>query len=285
VFCTNCGAENPLDAKFCMHCGRAIVRQQEPPPSVAPNKPVLPSAQIAHATASPLGRFEIRPRSRRNAVILGLFALMAVGGAFTAQENQSELEQVKEALGLASAAVAMWFAWRLWNRPVSVILHPDRIEYIQGVGRSFVPYADIESIGVKSMVGIKIVGLALKTSENYVNGMSDSLKRLNTAGLPFQRLTMPILQKIYFSFPLAGAISKGAAAATGSADFVAMLEEAGHANSIEDNLRIFRKHMGVEVWFNSFDLDRKPEAFAALLEDYRRAAENGGSSQIGDEGR
>jgi hypothetical protein len=238
----------------------------------------LRCSQIAQASASPVGHLEIRPRSRRNAVILGLLALAAAGGALSAQEGQSELEQIRNVLGLASAVVVMWLAWRLWNRPVSVILHPDRIEYIQGVGRSFVPYADIESIGVKSVVGMKIVGLALKTSENYLSSMSDDLKRLNTAGLPFQRLTMPIFQKVYFSFPLAAAISKGVAAAVGSADFVAIMEEAGHANTIEDNLRIFRKHMGFEVWFNSFDLDRKAEAFAALLEDYRRAAGNAGKS-------
>jgi uncharacterized RDD family membrane protein YckC len=46
MFCTQCGAQNPDDARFCYQCGAALPSAEDipPPPVVTPAPPVAPAA-------------------------------------------------------------------------------------------------------------------------------------------------------------------------------------------------------------------------------------------------
>jgi|SRR3989337_41687 len=70
MYCINCGAKNPEEARFCAHCGHALEAQDTTSPSEAP----LPSAQRAPIRRSP---FPLLPITL-GVVIVG----MLIGGVY-----------------------------------------------------------------------------------------------------------------------------------------------------------------------------------------------------------
>ena len=51
VFCTNCGQENPQEARFCARCGNALTRPGEP---IEPERPVETTSTISLTGIDPV---------------------------------------------------------------------------------------------------------------------------------------------------------------------------------------------------------------------------------------
>lgn len=127
MFCTQCGARNADEAKFCSQCGKAIAATAAaaPPPAAAP-RPVHADAGSVRTAATPaplprtigpvapsyhLGRIDDIHTAQSATMMAFLFAVLTVGLGIT-RYFKGEASLVVVGFTVA-VAVALWYMSRL----------------------------------------------------------------------------------------------------------------------------------------------------------------------------
>jgi hypothetical protein len=241
-------------------------RPATPPPLPAVHHPpALPAAPPRSA----LERVEIRPRTRRNAILLMLGSvLFTAGGIWLMVDGEGTVD------GLVGAACVLFFGGgglyalpRLLRRPVSLVLEPDALVQVTLYGSARVPWRDVERVGVASWMGQRLLGMRLKTYDGYLNGMSAELAGTITRALPYVRVAGTVL----------GKLDPGAALGLwsrfqGHADPASAVAAMGKVGDLAGMLLWCRNTFGYDILFGWADTDRPMPELAALLERYRSAA-------------
>ncbi len=199
-------------------------------------------------------RFEVRPRAAINAILATIgcagFTLAGIGIILSG----AKVAVLAGLLSIFFFGVGGLYAIpRLARRRVAMVLTRAGIEQCYQEGSTFIPWGDVETIGVFKIASTKMVGVRLRTYERYLSSMSPELVKLSQRGLKFFKVTAGMTSVIDV---LAGAELKGFA----------------KVRNLSDALAWTRKNYGYDLAFGWPDRDRSAERFVALLEEYRRAA-------------
>ena len=74
------------------------------------------------------------------------------------------------------------------RRKITTVLTPGGIEQRYAEGSAYIPWSDIEKVGIVSMLSNKMVGIRLKNYDDYLEAMSPSLAEYMTKSLPYMKL-------------------------------------------------------------------------------------------------
>ena len=212
-------------------------------------------------------RFEVRPKAKHNAILL------AVGcGSFTLAGLWMVVESQNTGEILAGILAVVFFGGggvlaipRLIRRSVSMVLTHPGIEQITLYGTATIHWKDIEKIGLANQSGARLVGIRLKTYDGYLANMSPELAGAIARSLPaFKLLTNAALLVEIASGQLWSSLDGWDTART--------LKDFGKVSSLAQALFWSRKTVGYDITFSWADLDRSPDKFAGLLEQYRQNA-------------
>ena len=77
---------------------------------------------------------------------------------------------------------------KIVRRKFTMILSADGIRQQYAQGTTFIPWADVEKIGLIKIFGNKLVGIRLRTYDQYLNNMSPELAEFTLKTLPYMRL-------------------------------------------------------------------------------------------------
>ena len=215
-----------------------------------------------------LGRVEIHPPRRRNAILLAGAALfMGGGGIALLAWPGDDTDMFWGLLCLAIGALALYKAKSMWRRQTSMVRMPERLEQITIDGAARLPWGEIEAVGASSYLGIKLIGLRLRTYDSYLATMSPELASCLTKTLPFMRLAaagaslLPGSQFLTLWSRLDGVSDPGDA-----------LKDFGKVGDLAGLLMASRKMLGYDLTFNWADFDRPADELVRLIEQYRSAA-------------
>lgn len=214
------------------------------------------------------GRLEIRPKTARNAVLVGLgcAAFAIIGGAMMVVGQSAE-----EFFGGLLSVVffgggGLYAIPKLLRRTVPVVLSPKGIEQHYEEGTTLILWQDIEAIGIVSMFGNKMAGVRLITYDRYLGSMSPAFADALLKKLPY--LKMMTRATSLLDAPSAVALwSK-----MDGVDASGALEEFGKVADLASAFLWVRNTTGFDIVFAWTELDRSPKAFAELLEAWRRRA-------------
>lgn len=153
---------------------------------------------------------------------------------------------------------------KLLGREVSMVLSAEGIEQRYPQGTAFIPWYDVENIGIVSMFSNKMVGIRLTSYNRYLNDMSPDLAAFFVKSLPYLKLLTRATSLL--DTPTAVVLwSK-----LEGADVSEVLKSFGQVGNLAEALMWARKTYGYDLMFSWADLDRPPKEFVALLEEYRR---------------
>lgn len=247
-------------------------RPAAPPPLPAARPPDLPPAAQAPVPPPPApGRVEIRPRSRRNALLLvGCALFLGAGSLAMIQWPEAETDPWWGLGGLAFAALCLYGAVRMWRRKVSMVLTPKRLEQVTLYGAAAVPWSDVEKVGALAYLGQKMIGVRLRSYDAYLANLSPELAGTLTKAMPIMRVVatgvsmLPGSQLLTLWSRLDGVGDPGEA-----------LKGFGKVGDLAGLLMASRKMLGYDLTFGWADFDRPVADLVGLLEQYRSAAAAG----------
>jgi hypothetical protein len=150
-------------------------------------------------------------------------------------------------------------------------LTPEHLEQVTIYGAAVVPWADVEQVSAFSYLGQKLIGVKLRTYDNYLANLSQELAGALTKMLPVMRLAANGISMV------PGA-AQGMTLLTlwskldGVAEPAEALKEFGKIGDLAGYLLASRKSMGYDLAFSWADFDRPADKLAGLLEQYRAAA-------------
>jgi hypothetical protein len=187
-------------------------------------------------------RFEVRPR-----LLLKMTLVMLGCAAFTLASAWLVSRGTSRAVfagllgivvfGFGGLGCLLYFMPKVVRRKISMVLTRAGIEFRYVPGNTFLPWEDIETIGVFALASgstSSFVGVRLRAYENYIRNLTPELVRPSLTILKVMSL--------------------------------------GKVRSISGGLEWSRKKFGYDITIGWADRDRPPEKFAALLEEYRAAA-------------
>ena len=213
-----------------------------------------------------LSPFEIKPAAARNALLLtlGCAGFTAIGVWMVV----SGQEVLAGALGVLFFGGGGIFAIpKILRRKVSMVLTRNGIEQHTLYGTAQVPWRDVERIGVTSQFGTALVGIRLKTYDNYLGSMSPELAEFMAKSLPYLKLAARAASLL--DSPAALEVWS---AVKGGGDPQDTLKSFGKVATVADGLLWSRQSCGFDLLFSWAERDRPAGAFAVLLEEYRQAA-------------
>lgn len=150
------------------------------------------------------------------------------------------------------------------RRKVTMVLSPEGIELTYAEGVAIVPWPDIERIGVvivgPKLAGTKMVGIRLKSYDGFLNEMSPELAAFSLKGLSYLKLAA----KAATSVDAPGGVGLWVKAAGEP------LESFGDVGSLAQALKWTRDNYGYDLAFAWSELDRPPDQFVRLLEEYQQ---------------
>ena len=152
---------------------------------------------------------------------------------------------------------------KLLRRDVSMVLSSEGIKQQYAQGSTFIPWDDVEKIGIVSMFSNKMVGIRLSSYDRYLNEMSPDLAAFFIQSLPYLKLLTRATSLL--DAPTAIVLwSK-----LESADVSEALKSFGKVGTLAEALMWARTNYGYDLMLSWADLDRSATKFAALLEEYR----------------
>ena len=203
-----------------------------------------------------IGRFEVRPKTLRNAVLLGalcaIFCIVGLGLIFSGANIPVGLLAL-----LIFGGAGVYAIPKLLRRKVSMVLSADGIELRYPQGSAFVPWADVEQIGTARISTTKMVGIRLRSYDRYLNDMSPDLAAFMVESLPYLMVKGALLLEV------PGGVGLWLKAEGKS------LESFGDVGNLAQALMWARENYGYDLAFSWAELDRPPNKFVGLLEEYR----------------
>jgi hypothetical protein len=243
-------------------------------PAKPPPLPTTTPAAASPPQPPPLGgcealaRVEIHPPRRRNAVLLAGAALFMGGGGIALLASAGDdMDALAGVLCLVIGVLAIYKARAMWGRQTSMVLTPEQLEQITIDGAATLPWTDVEAVGAVSQLGLKLIGLRLRSYDNYLATMSPELARWLTKTLPLMRVAaagtsmLPGSQLLSLWSRLDGVGDPGEA-----------LKSFGKVGDLAGLLMASRKMLGYDLTFSWADFDRPVDELVQLIERYRAAA-------------
>ena len=220
-------------------------------------------------------RFEIKPNAKRNAMLLGLGSVAFTIGGFWMVADGSGTEVFAGILCVVFfGGAGLLVVPKLLRRDVSMVLTPEGIEQITLYGTAKILWEDVEQVGVWQHNLAKMVGIRLKSHDNYLAHMSPQLSEFLTKSLPFMQIAGVAAWFLdashsFFVGPIVGTfLSK----LTGESDIKDSLLEFTNAKNLATALEWQRKNFGYDILLSWTDLDRSANGFVSLLEHYQNRA-------------
>ncbi len=208
---------------------------------------------------------EIRPKTRRNAILLGIGC-----AAFTVVGLTLVMFAGAPFVGLLAIIFfgggGLWAIPKLLRRQVSMRLTGEGMQQCYEQGTTHIPWRDVEEVGIMSMFGNKMVGIRLNTYDRYLGEMSPSLAEFVTRHLPYLKLLARATSL------LAVPASLGLWSKLQGHDLSEDLRNFGAIGNLAESLLWSRSRYGYDIALSWAELDRSAEDFVALLEGYRTAA-------------
>lgn len=153
---------------------------------------------------------------------------------------------------------------KLFRRKNSLMLTPEGIIQYFPYGSTFLPWEDIEDIGIFNVGMTEMVGVRLKTREKYLNSVPEAGK--NRVGTKLAAGFVSVL----------GAVtSLGSQSGRASARTVGNAPPPSGTENIVTLLDWNKSHYGYDLAFSWADMDRSAEAFAEMLRSYWNSKEKG----------
>ncbi len=214
--------------------------------------------------APPTLQFEVRPKVRRNAILValgcGLFTIIGLWMIFSGEEILAGFLGV-----IIFGGGGLYAIPKMLRRDVSMVLSFQGIQQRWPQGRAFVPWADVEQVGIVSIFSNKMVGIRLRSYDRYLNDMSPELAEFYVKSLPYLKLVSRATSLL--EAPAAIALwSK-----LEGTDMSEALKGFGNVGNLAEALMWARANFGYDLVLSWADLDRPAEKFIALLEEYRNA--------------
>jgi Protein of unknown function (DUF2982) len=212
--------------------------------------------------------FEVRPKARRNSVLLALGCLVfTLGGLWMIVEGEGK-DTLAGLLGVVFfGGGGLYAVPKMLRRNVSMVLTRRGIEQHTLYGVAHILWKDTERIGVASLFGNKVVGVRLSTYNNYLADMSPQLAGFMTRSLPYLKL----LARATSLLDAPAAVQLWSKLA-GREDPSDALKDFGQVGNLAEALLWSRKTYGYDIVFTWADRDRSAERFVDLLEQYRKGA-------------
>ena len=204
-------------------------------------------------------RFEVRPSAKRNSIIVGIgCALFTLASIAIIISGENILAGV---VGVAFfGLIGFWAVPKMWRRDVSMVLTRQGIEQKYAQGSTLIPWPDVEKIGIYRVARTKMVGIRLRSYDRYLGDMSPSVAEFASKGLSIMKLLARGASMVHVQ----GGVGLWMAAQGRS------LKSFGKVGTLAESMMWSRENFGFDLGFAWSDLDRSPEAFVALLEQYRK---------------
>jgi hypothetical protein len=195
--------------------------------------------------APPTLQFEVRPKMRRNAILVALgCGVSTIVGFLTIFSGKGILIGFLAVIFFGGGG--LYAIPKMLRRDVSMVLSFQGLQLRWPQGQAFVPWADVEQVGIVSIASSKGVGIRLRSYDRYLNDMSPELAEFSVKRLPYLKL-----------------VSR-AACLLGAPSF-------GNVGTLAEALMWSRANLGYDLVLPWADLDRPAEKFIDLLEGYRNA--------------
>lgn len=206
--------------------------------------------------------FEVRPKARRNAILLaagcGVFTIGGLWMIFSSEEILAGFVAV-----IFFGGMGLYSIPKILRRDVSMVLSSQGIEQRWPQGSAFIPWADVEKVGIVSMFSNKMVGIRLRSYDRYLNDMSPELAEFCVKNLPYLKLLARATSLLDAPAPIA-LWSK-----LEGTDVSEALKGFGQVGNLAEALMWARANNGYDLTLSWAELDRSAEKFVALLEEYR----------------
>ena len=241
------------------------------PPPLPQQRIEVPIGSTPHHAAgntSALPRLEIKPKSRRNAVLLLIgCGVFVVAGAWMVVEPETLLDQIIGLVSILFFGVAGIIAVpRLLRRKNSMVLTPEALEQVTIYGNATVPWSDVEHIGRVRYLGQSFLGVRLKSYDRYLQGVSQELAANLKRGLPYLRIAAAVSNTLP-----APPIVKLWSSLEEHDSPTASLAAFGKVGDLAGVLHWTRKKFGYDILFAWADFDRPVGQLVKVMEEYRNA--------------
>lgn len=204
-----------------------------------------------------LPRFEVRPNTRRNAALTAAgCAIFSIGGLAVIFSGEIKLGLITL---LFFGGGGIYAIPKLLKRKVSMVLSANGIELFYPQGSAFIAWADVEEIGIVRILSTKLVGIRLRSYDRYLKDMSPGLAAFLVKSLPLMKL----ITKQVLSLEAPGGVGLWLEAEGKS------LKSFGDVGNLAQALMWARENYGYDLTFAWSELDRPPDKFVSLLEEYR----------------
>ena len=205
---------------------------------------------------------EVHPNVSRNVVIavIGCTAF-TVGGFWMLLSGEEMLAGLLCVVFFGGGGI--YGVPEMLRRRVTMVLTPEGIEQRYVEGNAYIPWADVESVGIVSVAASKMVGIRLKTYDHYLDRMSPSLAEFMTKSLPYMKL----LTRATSLLDVPAAVTVWTKL-KGQGDLEETLASFGKVGSLAQALLWTREQFGYDLVLSWVEIDRPAAKFAALLEGY-----------------
>ncbi|MFZ0744254.1 MAG: STM3941 family protein [Terracidiphilus sp.] len=215
---------------------------------------------------------EIRPKSLRNGIlgIIGCSAFTICGAFMMASGKLPDIFA-----GLLSIVFfgggGVYAIPKIMRRKISFRLTAEELQQIGPVGSAHIAWSDIEKIGIVSLFRNSLVGVRLKTYDNYIAGMSSDMADSFRKGMPALKAISRAASLLEMPY---GSVIKVWSAFTGKDEPADVLKSFGKVGTYVEAMLWSREHYGYDVVWGWADRDRSAPEFAKLLEKYRAAEDS-----------
>jgi hypothetical protein len=211
-------------------------------------------------------KFEIRPNLARNALqVIAISAVCALCGGLLILQDGAEYK-LGGAVCLFVSLFMVVCIPKLMKRKLSFVLNHYGIQQMWSEESVFIPWEDVEKIGVASIHSTNLVGVRLKSYDNYLASFTPEMASAFRKILPVMKLTVRAASLVE---PPQAKVTKIWKVLSGAEDPSDVLKSLGNIGSYAEAMLWNRQHYGYDLVWGRMGLDRSAKEFASLLEQYR----------------
>jgi len=204
---------------------------------------------------------EIRPKPFRNSVILAIICATFVIGCVWLILSKQDIPVALWGIVVFGGA-ALYGIPKVLRRKVTMVLTPAGIEQRYAQGSTYIPWSDVEKVGIVHMLSNKMIGIRLKNYDDYLNAMSPSLAEYMIKSLPYMKL----LARSTSLFNVPHSVSVWSKLQ--GHDVKRMLKSFGKVGNLAEMLLWTREQYGYDFLLTWAEIDRPAKDFVILLEGY-----------------